>query len=98
MEDDFASNGGIGGPAFLRSLVKARETQGKGFAHGHDKHRGEPRSKAIDLLASFLGDANRDSGATEHGDDRDEKLHTLMATHREGQLRVAATSQFGLAV
>jgi len=98
VEDDFASSGDFGISAFLRSLIKAIEAQGRGFAHGHEKHHSEPRTKAIDLIALFLGDDDQASGATEHGDDRGDKLQTWMATHRAAHLRDAATKQFDCAV
>ena len=98
VEDDFTSTGDLGISAFCRALIKVLEAQGRGFAHGHEKHHSEPRTKAIDLITLFLGDDNQASGAAEHGVDRDSKLQTWMATHREAHLRDAATKQFDCAV
>ena len=93
VEDDFTSTGDFGISAFLRSLIKALEAQGRGFAHGHEKHHSESRTKAIDLIALFLRDDYQASVAAKHEDDRDDKLHAWMATHREAHLRDAATKQ-----
>ena len=79
-------------------MIKVLEAQGRGFAHGHEKHHSEPRTKAIDLIALFLGDDSLASGAAEHGVDRDGKLQMWMATHREAHLLDAATKQFDCAV
>ena len=98
VEDDFTSSGDFGISAFLRSLIKALEAQGRGFAHGHEKHHSEPKTKAIDLVMLFLGDDDRASGPTEHSDDRSGKLHRWMAQHREAHLQDAATKQFDSAV
>jgi hypothetical protein len=98
VEDDFTSTGDFGVSAFLRALIKVLEAQGRGFAHGHEKHHSEPRTKAIDLIEMFLGDDNQKSGAAEHGVDRDEKLQRWMAAHSEAHLRDAATKQFDCAV
>ena len=94
VEDDFTSTGDLGISAFLRALIKVLEAQGRGFAHGHEKHHSEPRTKAIDLIASFLGDDSHASGAADHGVDRDGKLQMWMATHREAHLFDAATKHF----
>ena len=98
VEDDFTSTGDLGISAFYRALIKVLEAQGRGFAHGHEKHHSEPRTKAIALITLFLGDDNQASGAAEHGVDRDSKLQTWMATHRESHFRDAATKQFNCAV
>ena len=45
-EDDFCSSGDFGVDGLLRAVVKALEAQGRGFAHGHEKTHGEPRTKA----------------------------------------------------
>ena len=98
VEDDFASSGDFGVSALLRSLIKALEAQGRGFAHGHEKHHSEPRVKAIDLIALFLGEDYQGSGAAEHAGDRDGELQTWMAQHRAEHLRDAATKQYDSAV
>ena len=98
MEDDFASSGDLGVSGFLRCLIKVLEAQGRGFAHGHEKHHSEPRVKAIDLIVLFLGENSEGSGAAEHVGDRDEELQTWMATHRAEHLRDAATKQYDSAV
>ena len=49
-EDDLASNGLCGLAAFAAALFKVIESQQRGFAHGHEKHHSEPRTKAIDLI------------------------------------------------
>ena len=67
VEDDFASSGDFGVAALIRALIKALEAQGRGFAHGHEKHHSEPRTKAIDIIQLFLG--CRHAGAAEHGQD-----------------------------
>ena len=71
VEDDFSSTGDLGISGCLHALIKVLEAQGRGFAHGHEKHHSEPRTKAIDLIALFLGDDSQASGAAEHGVDRD---------------------------
>ena len=97
-EDDFTSSGDVGISAFLRSLIKALEAQGRGFAHGHENHHSEPRTKAIDLVMLFLGRSHGMTGATEPCDDRDRELLDWMARHRDAHLRDAATKQFDSAV
>ena len=69
VEDDFSSTGDLGISAFLRALIKVLEAQGRGFAHGHEKGHSEPRTKAIDLIALFLGDECQASGAAERNED-----------------------------
>ena len=54
VEDDFASSGDFGVAALMRALIKALEAQGRSFAHGHEKHHSEPRTKAIDIIQLFL--------------------------------------------
>ena len=76
VEDDFASSGDFGVSAFMRSLIKALEAQGRGFAHGHEKHHSEPRVKAIDLIQLCLG--SNGCGATEHEHSKDETLTSWM--------------------
>ena len=98
VEDDFASRGDFGVSAFIRSLIKALEAQGRGFSHGHEKHHSEPRVKAIDLIMLFVGEDCQGTGAAEHGDNRDEELQTWMAKHRADHLRDAATKQYDSAV
>ena len=97
-EDDFTSSGDFGISGFVRCLIKALEAQGRGFAHGHEKHHSEPKTKAIDLVVLFLGKEDRPTGATEHGHDRDSELQEWMAKHRDAHLRDAATKQFDSAV
>ena len=36
-------------------LDRRWEAQGRGFAHGHEKHHSEPRDKAIDMTPDDLG-------------------------------------------
>ena len=97
-EDDFTSSGDFGVSAFLRSLIKALEAQGRGFAHGHENHHSEPRTKAIDLVMLFLGRSHGMTGATEPCDDRERELLDWMARHRDAHLRDAAIKQFDSAV
>ena len=80
--------------ALIRSLIKALEAQGRGFAHGHEKHHSEPRTKAIDIIQLFLG--CRGSGAAEHV--AEEKLTAWMDAHRRASLQDAATKQYDSAV
>ena len=96
VEDDFASSGDFGVSAFMRSLIKALEAQGRGFAHGHEKHHSEPRVKAIDLIQLCLG--SNGCGATEHEHSKDEALTSWMDGHRKACLRDAATKQYDSAV
>ena len=49
IEDDFSSSGTLGLAGFVRALIKAREAQGRGFAHGHEKTHSEPITKASAL-------------------------------------------------
>ena len=108
VEDDFASSGDFGVAAPIRALIKALEAQGRGFAHGHEKHHSEPRTKAIDIIQLFLGcrradsaehrqdsseaDHGRGSGAAEHV--ADEKLTSWMHAHRKASLQDAGTKQY----
>ena len=96
MEDDFASSGDFGLAALVRSLIKALEAQGRGFAHGHEKTHSEPITKAMDLLLLFLGKA--DAGASEHGVQQEEALSAWMAEHRAACLRDATTKQYDSSV
>ena len=112
VEDDFASNGDFGVSAFIRALIEALEAQGRGFAHGHEKHHSEPRTKAIDIIQLFLG--CRHAGAAEHGQDSSDPDHrhgsgaadhvaeeTLTAgtdAHRKATLQDACTKQYDSAV
>ena len=73
VEDDFASSGDFGVAALIRALIKALEAQGRGFAHGHEKHHSEPKDKAIDIIQLFLG--CRRTGASEHDQDSSEADH-----------------------
>ena len=98
VEDDFTSSGDFGISAFVRCLIKALEAQGRGFAHGHEKHHSEPKTKAIDLVVLFLGKDDRATGPTEDSDDRNGELQDWMAKHRDAHLRDAATKQFDSAV
>ena len=98
VEDDYASSGDFGISAFVRALIKALEAQGRGFAHGHEKHHSEPQTKAIDLVMLFMGAGDRHSVATEHRSDWDAKLNAWMAKHRDAHLRDATTKQFDCAV
>ena len=98
--------------ALIRSLIKALEAQGRGFAHGHEKHHSEPKDKAIDIIQLFLG--CRRTGAAEHGQDSSEadhghgsgaaehvakeKLTAWMNAHRKASLQDAATKQYDSAV
>ena len=88
VEDDFASTGDLGVSGFVRSLIKALEAQGRGFAHGHEKHHSEPRIHAIDLIELFLG------GASEHAGVSAEKLQAWARDHRDAHLSDAATKQY----
>ena len=65
VEDDFASSGDFGVAALIHALIKALEAQGRGFAHGHEKHHSEPRTKAIDIIQLLVG--CRHAGAADHG-------------------------------
>jgi len=100
VEDDFASNGDFGLAAFLRALIKALEAQGRGFAHGHEKLHGEPRTKAIDIIQLFLG--CHGTGAPEHRPAAkhiaEKTLTAWMDAHRKACLRDAATKQYDSAV
>merc|ERR1711884_102787 len=112
VEDDFASSGDFGVAALIRALIKALEAQGRGFAHGHEKHHSEPRTKAIDIIQLFLG--CRRAGAAEHGQDSseadhgdgsgaaeqiaEEKLTAWMDAHRKASLEDAGTKQYDSAV
>ena len=49
VEDDFASSGDLGVSGLVRLKIKALEVQGRGFAHGDEKHHSEPNTKAIDF-------------------------------------------------
>ena len=82
--------------AFMRSLIKALEAQGRGFGHGHEKHHSEPRAKAIDLIQLCLG--SNDCGATEHEHNNDETLTSWIDGHRKACLSDAATKQYDSAV
>ena len=73
IEDDFASSGDFGVDALIRALIKALEAQGRGFAHGHETHHNEPRTKAIDIIQLPRG--CRRAGAAEHGQDFSEADH-----------------------
>jgi len=86
-EDDFASTGDCGIAGLVRSLVKALEAQGRGFAHGHQKLHSEPLLKAIDLLHLILNRCNSD-GVAEH------VLQQWARKHREDCLDDAATKQY----
>ncbi len=94
MDDDFTFSEDLGVSAFLSSLIKALEAQGRGFAHGHEKHHIEPIAQAIDIVVLLLGAVDRATGATEHSDDRDGELQDWRARHRNAHLRDAATQQF----
>ena len=112
IEDDFASSGDFGVAALIRALIKALEAQGRGFAHGHEKHHSEPRTKAIDIIQLFLGcrradaadhgqdfseaDHGHGSGAAEHV--AEEKLTAWTDAHRRASLQDAATKQYDSAV
>jgi hypothetical protein len=100
VEDDFASNGDFGLAAFLRAIIKALEAQGRGFAHGHEKLHGEPRTKAIDIIQLFLG--CHGTGAPEHRPAAkhiaEKTLTAWMDAHRKACLRDAATKQYDSAV
>ena len=96
VENDFASTGDLGVSGLVRLTIKALEAQSRGFAHGHEKHHSEPRTKAIDLIQLFLGCS--DSGAAEHGPSKEEKLNAWMDAHRKACLGDAATKQFDSAV
>ena len=103
------SNGDFGVAAFIRALIKALEAQGRGFAHGHERHHSEPRTKAIDIIHLFLG-CRGSAGAAEHGQDfseadhghgsgaaehvAEEKLTAWMDAHRRASLQDAATKQY----
>ena len=82
----------------MRALIKALEAQGRGFAHGHEKHHSEPRTKAIGIIQLFLG--CRRAGAPEHGQDHiaEEKLTAWMDAHRKASLEDASTKQYDSAV
>ena len=98
--------------ALVRALIKALEAQGRGFAHGHEKHHSEPRTKAIDVIQLFLG--CRRAGVAEHGQDSseadhghgsgaaehvaEEKLTAWMHAHRKASLQDAGTKQYDSAV
>ena len=112
VEDDFASSMDFGVAALLRGLMKALEAQGRGFAHGHEKHHSEPKTKAIDIIQVLQG--CRRVGAAEHGQDSseadhvhgsgaaehvaEEKLTAWMDAHRKASLQDAATKQYDSAV
>ena len=51
-EDDFCSSGDFGVAGFLRAVIKVLEAQGRGFAHGHEKTHGEPRTNQLSLGVS----------------------------------------------
>ena len=96
VEDDFASSGDLGVSSLVRLTIKALEAQGRGFAHGHEKHHSEPRVKAIDIIQLFLGCS--DSGAAEHMHVKEQMLSAWMDAHRRACLSDAATKQFDSAV
>ena len=96
VEDDFASSGDFGVSALVRLTIKALEAQGRGFAHGHEKHHSEPRVKAIDIIQLFLG--CNDLGAAEHTHNKEQMLNAWMDAHRKACLSDAATKQFDSAV
>ena len=79
----------------MRALIKAVGAQGRGFAHGHEKHHSEPRTKAIDIIQLFLG-CRRGSGTTDHI--AKEKLTAWMDAHRKASLEDASTKQYDSAV
>ena len=96
VEDDFSSSGDFGVAALVRSLIKALEAQGRGFAHGHEKTHSEPRTKAIDLMLLLSGKA--DTGAADHRAQHEETLSAWMEEHRAACLRDATTKQYDSAV
>ena len=103
VEDDFASSGDFGVAALLRSLIKALEAQGRGFAHGHEKLHSDPRTKAIDIIQLFLGchgsgGADHGQGSGDAGHIAEETLTAWMDAHRKACLRDAATKQYDSAV
>ena len=102
----------FGVAALVRALIKALEAQGRGFAHGHEKHHSEPKTKAIDIIQMFLG--CRRTGAADHGRDSiqpdhghgsgaadhiaEETLSAWMDAHSKASLHDAATKQYGSTV
>ena len=82
--------------ALVRLTIKALEAQGRGFAHGREKHHSEPRVKAIDIIQLFLG--CNDLGAAEHTHNKEQMLNAWMDAHRKACLSDAATKQFDSAV
>ena len=79
VEDDFASTGDLGVSGLVRLTIKALEAQGRGFAHGHEKHHSEPRVKAIDIIQLFLG--CNDLGAAEHTHNKEQMLNAWIDAH-----------------
>ena len=86
--------------ALIRALTKALEAQGRGFAHGHEKHHSEPRTKAIDIIHLFLGCREAGHGRGNGGAENvaEERLRMWMDAHRKASLQDATTKQYDSAV
>ena len=85
----------------MRSVLKALEAQGRGFAHGHEKIHSEPKTKAIDLVLLFLGNEHAGGDAdhaARNAGTGEEALGAWMQEHRAACLRDAATKQYDSAV
>ena len=73
-----------------------------GFAHRHEKHHSEPRTKAIDIIQLFLGCPRVGDGSAADVDDADgvteAKLTAWMSEHRKSSLQDAGTKQYDSAI
>ena len=92
------SDGNPGLAAFLRALLKVLEAQGRGFAHGHEKHHSEPTIKAIDLITLFLGPPAEQHGSSSAPSATMQSLQSWMDSHREATLLDATTKQYDSAI
>ena len=79
-EDDYASNGQPGLANFATSVLDPLEAQGRGFAHGHKKTMGVPRTAGAKLRQMF----EQDDGA----------LRESVQCARDELLRCAATIMY----
>ncbi len=86
-EDDLASTGEAGIYNFVLELLKAQESQGRGYTHGHEKVASIIDAMGVDRLCALLDPALP-------ADRVDELIDEFCRTSREQGLEACATLQY----
>ena len=86
-EDDLASTGEAGIYNFVQELLKAQESQGRGYTHGHEKVASVIDAMGVDRLCALLDPALP-------ADRVDELIDEFCRTSREQGLEACATLQY----